>query len=86
MSKHQGVTWCTPRCSDVASSWDHRLIALEGMMAQVVAIVTKNSGNQMAIMTPSQGDGLIMPLTPIGTLCDLEQNFATISNQPRSGA
>lgn len=44
-------------------------------MAQAVAIVTKNSGNQLAIMTPSQEDGLIVPLTPIVTPCDLEQNF-----------
>jgi len=29
----------------------------------------------MAIMTPSQEDGLIVPLTPIVTPCDLEQNF-----------
>lgn len=54
MNKHQGVTQCTPSASD-ATSWDHRLSALEGMMSQVIAAMTKNNASQIvAEMTTNQ--------------------------------
>jgi hypothetical protein len=46
MNKHQGVTQCTPSAND-ATSWDHRLSALEGMMAQVIAAMTRNNALQI---------------------------------------
>ncbi len=52
MNKHQGVTQCMPHASD-ANSWDHKLNALEGMMAQVVA-VTKNDALQGVEVTINQ--------------------------------
>lgn len=40
--KHQGVIPCTPHGSD-ATSWDHKLTTLEGVMAQMDDVVTNNN-------------------------------------------
>jgi len=43
MSKKQGLTQCTTLGSDNVNSWHSRLIAIEGMMAQIFAIMTKTN-------------------------------------------
>jgi hypothetical protein len=78
MNKHQGVTQCTPSASDV-TSWDDRLSALEGMMAQVIAAMTKNNALQIvAEMTSNQEEVRIDQSVPTETpLLNLRQHFKT---------
>jgi hypothetical protein len=45
-SKHQGLTQCTPSLGET-NSWQKRLSALEGIMAQVVATMHKKLGAQV---------------------------------------
>lgn len=67
MNKDQGVTQRTPGASD-ATSWDHRVSALEGMMAQVIAAMTKNNALQIvAEMTTNQEEVIIVQPVPTET-------------------
>jgi hypothetical protein len=64
-----------PHCSD-ATGWDHKLTALERMMAQVVVAITKNNPFQVVEITQTQEEGLIvMQPTPTTMPHDLNPIF-----------
>jgi hypothetical protein len=49
ITKYQGAaTQCTPFNPNETNIWNQRLNALEGMMVQIVAVVTKNNNPQVA--------------------------------------
>ncbi len=55
INKHLGVTQCTPIGND-ALNWHHRLSALEGMVAQIVDVMSKNYPKVTIEDTTKAGD------------------------------
>jgi hypothetical protein len=63
ITKYQGVaTQCTPSNPNETNIWNQRLNALEGMMVQIVAVVTKNNNPQVA------SEVIIKKKTPLGAI------------------
>ncbi len=55
ISKHLGVTQCTPTGND-APSWHHRLSVLEGMVAQIANVMFRNYPKVRTKDTTKDGD------------------------------
>ncbi len=55
ISKHLGVTQCTPTQND-APNWHHRLSALEGMVAQIADVMSRNYLKVTTEDTTKDGD------------------------------
>jgi hypothetical protein len=62
--------------SSETNSWQKRFIALEGMMAQVVAIMHKNLGAQVTTKEAKKSEELPMvPTIQTKKPCDLAKSF-----------